>query len=58
MIAALSMCMNYTTRQDGSSTKTSNTWGVVNNRGGTNTNRIVLLRRVGVPEGRRRMPVE
>ena len=26
-------------------TKTSNTWGVANNRGGTNTNRIVLLRR-------------
>ena len=25
-------------------TKTSNTWGVANNRGGTNTNRIVLLR--------------
>ena len=39
-------------------TKTSNTWGVANNRGGTNTNRIVLLRRAGVPEGRRRMPVE
>ena len=53
MIAALSVCMNYTTRQDGSSTKTSNTWGVANNRGGTNTNRIVLLRRAGVPEGRR-----
>ena len=26
-------------------TKTSNTWGVDNNRGGTNTNRIVLMRR-------------
>ncbi|MCY4600642.1 MAG: DNA methyltransferase [Acidobacteria bacterium] len=26
-------------------TKTSNTWGVANNSGGTNTNRIVLLRR-------------
>ena len=26
-------------------TKTSNAWGVANNRGGTNTNRIVLLRR-------------
>ena len=26
-------------------TKTSNTWGVDNNRGGTNSNRIVLLRR-------------
>ena len=39
-------------------TKTSNTWGVANNRGGTNTNRIVLLRHVGVPDGRHRMPVE
>lgn len=27
-------------------TKTANCWGVNNNRGGTNTNRIVLLRRV------------
>jgi len=26
-------------------TKTANCWGVVNNRKGTNTNRIVLLRR-------------
>ena len=26
-------------------TKTSNTWGVVNNRGGTNSNRIVVMRR-------------
>ncbi|MCY4025933.1 MAG: DNA methyltransferase [Acidobacteria bacterium] len=26
-------------------TKTSNTWGVDNNRGGTNTNRIVVMRR-------------
>ena len=25
-------------------TKTSNTWGIANNRGGTNTNRIVVLR--------------
>jgi hypothetical protein len=28
-------------------TKTANCWGVSNNRGGTNTNRIVLLRRAG-----------
>jgi len=28
-------------------TKTSNTWGVANNRGGTNSNRIALLRKVG-----------
>ena len=26
-------------------TKTSNTWGVLNNRGGTNSNRIVVMRR-------------
>ena len=26
-------------------TKTANCWGVTNNKGGTNTNRIVLLRR-------------
>lgn len=26
-------------------TKTANCWGVVNNRSGTNTNRIVLLKR-------------
>ncbi len=26
-------------------TKTSNTWGIANNRGGTNTNRIVVMRR-------------
>jgi len=26
-------------------TKTSNIWGVGNNRGGTNTNRIVLFRK-------------
>jgi len=26
-------------------TKTANCWGVTNNAGGTNTNRIVLLRR-------------
>ena len=28
-------------------TKTSNTWGVDNNRGGTNSNRVVVLRRRG-----------
>jgi hypothetical protein len=27
-------------------TKTANCWGVSNNRGGTNTNRIVILRRM------------
>ena len=26
-------------------TKTSNCWGIINNHGGTNSNRIVLLRR-------------
>ena len=31
-------------------TKTSNTWGVDNNRGGTNSNRIVVLRRWGDAE--------
>ncbi len=30
-------------------TKTSNTWGVRNNQKGTNSNRIVLLRRTGSP---------
>ena len=28
-------------------TKTSNTWGITNNARGTNTNRIVLLKRIG-----------
>lgn len=28
-------------------TKTSNTWGIANNRGGTNSNRIALLRKSG-----------
>ena len=32
-------------------TKTSNTWGVTNNARGTNTNRIVLLRRKNRPAG-------
>ena len=35
-------------------TKTSNTWGIDNNRGGTNSNRVVVLRRrVGRTTGRR-----
>ena len=35
-------------------TKTANCWGVANNRKGTNTNRIVLMRKTGRPNGLRR----
>ena len=31
-------------------TKTANCWGVANNRKGTNTNRIVLMRKTDRPE--------
>lgn len=33
-------------------TKTSNIWGISNNKGGTNTNRIVVFRKSGGPGGR------
>ena len=35
-------------------TKTANCWGVANNRKGTNTNRIVLMRKTDRPNGLRR----
>ncbi len=35
-------------------TKTANCWGVANNRKGTNTNRIVLIRKTDRPNGLRR----
>ena len=38
-------------------TKTANCWGVANNRKGTNTNRIVLMRKTGRPNGLRRGPI-
>lgn len=52
LAAGLEAC--FVVVQDHAFTKTANCWGIENNRRGTNTNRVVVLRRAGTSGDRKR----